>query len=674
MSDIQNNSLSTSQDSRESVSSIPQEIQEYIDRDLRLQKLSQDPTQREIILSIFSKNKAILEKSDNLSEHTRLWNESLKEYWQLTKDGREYAKLTEKEVDELSRSEKKEYALWDKSRLNAKLLSTAQLADKEWEKAITEEQRLAENKEKAITEEQRLAENKEKAITTTQLADKEWEKAITTTQLADKEWEKAITEEQKETKNKEAITQKEEELKKIQEKLPKIEKAVNAITSIKGFSVGDKSRLSTSLKQAKSGQSDNAAVEELKKQGVQESDIKSGKYDNYISASIIIEQAGQFDAYKSNPDAFKNSLKELQSLWIPVRVKPDFWSVTDHISERFASGDRANTAIASIRSGLMNKEFNGVHYDGIGEKYTLIGADGKTRKDIYMDKPPRAEIRLGGLSIGREVPNATPEDLQRQSIQNSYAKNYEKIGKLDINPVASEVPGENEKISSLYKTITDIWLPSQDRITAIWDLKSLNSSRKDANFKKMIDENIDPEPLNSELEEEVRTLDTLESLYREEGSLLEKAKTIPAPTIDTFDNDAKKTLKYLNYLGYDEIGQDVLDKVIESINFHKKWYLAEINLSKNPRLDTDQEKELLRVLAQISRKSGIMTSWQWVNPDNTTKAVEQMNSPNWRLSLQDISKSIRFQEMKWSNRDVFTQYLYEQPKTETESTPPTEKK
>lgn len=53
-----------------------------------------------------------------------------------TKDGREYTKLTEKEVDELSRPEKKEYYKWKEAQLDAKANTIAQLADKEWEKAI----------------------------------------------------------------------------------------------------------------------------------------------------------------------------------------------------------------------------------------------------------------------------------------------------------------------------------------------------------------------------------------------------------------------------------------------------------------------------------------------------------------------------------------------------------
>jgi hypothetical protein len=123
--------------------------------------------------------------------------EKKQEVKQLTKDGREYAKLTEKEVDELSDEEYDKFRKWDKSRLVAKLL----------------------------VEEQRLAENKEKAITTTQLADKEWEKAITTTQLADKEWEKTITEEQRLAENKEKVIAEEQRLAENKEKVIAIEKS-----------------------------------------------------------------------------------------------------------------------------------------------------------------------------------------------------------------------------------------------------------------------------------------------------------------------------------------------------------------------------------------------------------------------------------------------------------------
>ena len=80
-------------------------------------------------------------------------------------------------------------------------------------------------------------------------------------------------------------------------------------------------------------------------------------------------------------------------------MQPDFSSVRDHITTRFAAGERTDTAISGIRTDLISREYNGVHYDGIGERYTLIGVDGKTRKDIYMDKPPRAEISMNGLSV-----------------------------------------------------------------------------------------------------------------------------------------------------------------------------------------------------------------------------------------------------------------------------------
>ncbi len=591
---------------------VPAWVQEYIDRDPRLQKLSQEPTSKEAIVSMVTANTTILEKTDNLAEHPRVLGEAIKDYGQITKDGREFTKLTEWEVDGLSRSEQKEYYKWKNAQLNKTTIDLDHWTNTKKEALIT--------------------------------IDKE------------NNWKNTL------------INQKEFELKKIQDKLPAISKEVDIILSNPKFTVDDKNRLSSSLSDARAGKWNNAAVEELKRQGVQDTDIKSGKYDSYISASIIIENASKFDAARD--PAFQKSIRELQSHGIPVRVQPDFASVTDHITERFASGNRTDTAIANIRTDLASKEYNWVHYDGIWERYTLIGADGRTRKDIYMDKPPRAEIRLSGLSIGREMPAVTPEDLQRQSIQDAYSKNYEKIGKLPIAPVSSEVAWENEKISALYTQTLNTKLPIQERITAIWDLKSLNQSRKESNFKSMLDGNTNPEPLGNKLEWELRTLDTLEWLYREEWSLLEQAKRIPSPAPDTFDNDAKKSLSYLSQIAYDELGQDTLTTVINAINIRNKWKIAEINLSKNPKLDVAQEKELLIALAQLSRKSGIMTSWQWVDSTDATIAARQMNSPNWRVSLQDMSKSLKFQTMKWTNIVSFTQYLYEKPETETTSEKP----
>ncbi|MBX9809759.1 hypothetical protein K2X92_05205 [Candidatus Gracilibacteria bacterium] len=609
------------------------ETQEYISRDARLQKLSQEGDKSGEIARVVGTNSPILSQGDNIREQQRILGDTIPGYNQMTKDGREFSRLGQEDVDKLSRSEKKDYYKWKQA-----------LIDQGINNVKNEVERVIGEKVQKKTEVEGII--GEKVQKKTEVEGVIGEKVQKKTEVEGVIGEKA-----------KIITEREE----LKTKLPAISKEVKNITA--KLSANDKSTLSAALSQAKNGQDNNAAVLELKRLGVEDTDIKSGKYDSYISASIIIENASKFEAAK-DPE-FQKSIRALQSQGIPVRVQPDFSSVTDHIVERFAPGDRTNTAIANIRSGLMSKEFNGVHYDGIGDRYTLIGADGKTRKDIYMDKPPRAEIGMNGLSIGREIPPATPEDLKRQAIQEAYIKNYEKIGKLNINPIPSDIPGENEKISTLYSTIINIGLSPQDRITAIGNLRLLNGSRKDANIKKMLDGNTNPEPLNGKLEEEMRTIESLESIYREEVSLREQAKKIPNPPPDTFDEDAKKTIKYLSSIGYNELGQDLLEKVIAAINLRNQGKIEEINLSKNPKLNTSQEKELLTALARLSRKSGLMSTWQGMEGNDITNSVLQMNSPNWRTSLQDISKGVKFQTMKSASLDSFINYLYEKPQTET---------
>ena len=44
-------------------------------------------------------------------------------YGQMTKDGREFGKLTEKEVDGLERSEKKAYYAWKNAQLDATVIA-----------------------------------------------------------------------------------------------------------------------------------------------------------------------------------------------------------------------------------------------------------------------------------------------------------------------------------------------------------------------------------------------------------------------------------------------------------------------------------------------------------------------------------------------------------------------
>lgn len=168
--------------------------------------------------------------------------------------------------------------------------------------------------------------------------------------------------------------------------------------------------------------------------------------------------------------------------------------------------------------------------------------------------------------------------------------------------------------------------------------------------------------LEGTLQEERTALERLDTLYtkidtnvRQIKWLGEKIKKEP---LDTFDSQARATLWYLNLIGYDVLGQPLLEKVIQSVNLEKKWIIAEIDLSKNPKLDTAQEKELLRAIARISRLAPSMGNWKNVDPDDEIIAYRQMRSSGGRVSLQEMMKTTSFQSVAWRNPEQFRSYLY----------------
>ena len=66
-------------------------------------------------------------------------------YGQMTKDGREFGKLTEKEVDGLGDAEYDAYQKWKIAQKNTTLIKTWWLADAEWAKALVYEESIKKN-------------------------------------------------------------------------------------------------------------------------------------------------------------------------------------------------------------------------------------------------------------------------------------------------------------------------------------------------------------------------------------------------------------------------------------------------------------------------------------------------------------------------------------------------
>lgn len=203
-----------------------------------------------------------------------------------------------------------------------------------------------------------------------------------------------------------------------------------------------------------------------------------------------------------------------------------------------------------MRQGLESGQYSSIHYDGIGDRYTLISADGKTEKSISMDKPPRAEIRLGKLSIDRELPRVTADDQRRDNLVSQLSLNHKKYSEVKLAPITPQSESERSSQEKLYKATLDKNLPVEQRLSALADLKSKNTTAKTANFKNMFESGTDPEPRNSQIENEARSLEALENIYREESALTKSIQQLSPKVEDRFDQTAQSALEALSSSGY----------------------------------------------------------------------------------------------------------------------------
>ncbi len=438
----------------------------------------------------------------------------------------------------------------------------------------------------------------------------------------------------------------------FQKKITEVDKEVDKLTA--RFTENDNTFLDTSLESAKSWKVDNAAVEELKKKGATQADIQSGKYDNYISASIIIENASKFEAYQKDPKGFTDSIRSLQSLGIPVRVQWDFQQYSEQIDSRFAPGDRRDAATYAVRDGLNTWEYKSLHYDGLGEQYTLIGTDGITRKDIIMDKPPRAEIRMSTLHIGHEISPPTQDENKRQEYIEAYKKNYESAQKIEVHPVPESDPQKSEVMNTLYeKAFKREWNPAeniQDRIRVIEQLKRLNQERKDKNLSNSLTNLQSPEPKNSQFEAEIRNLEKLETNYKTEKAIFESVQKLPPDRSDDFDTTAKKNLRWLLENHFDRMGpasQEAVDQIIAYEN-RGRTEATKIHLDKPIDPKKDDAKILKNDLAKLgitpeSVKTDTLTS--------TQKDIGQMLSKNpWDTG--SIERKLSTDQAEWWNKET----------------------
>jgi hypothetical protein len=546
-----------------------EKIQKIIESDLILQKnLDQIRNPKEFFQKL-EENRHIFEKADNSSVQKIFLEQSLKglEYWQYTRDGREFGKLSEEDVGKLDIREKIAHKKWSIENEKRKTIAIKKEADKEWEKAITEEQRLSWNKEKAIT--------------IAQEADKEWEKAINGKYFIDQ----------------------------IEKKLPELSDLVKR--SKDSLSSSGQSEIESQLQKAKSDPT-NPVNDTLIKAWVQPEDLASDKYDDMRRASImvgIVNDPKEFAKFQQqgwikNESEFIWSINKIKGLWlVPTKVFPSNYG--DHIDSRFPKWESRERAKWEIKKSIESGSIASIYYDGKWEKYTLIDRDGKVSKEVYMN-PPRTQVMRNGLSIAREtVPVVkTPEQKEQKNIEASiknettwlkdnpyiWALWWSEYNELFTQSEKSKDP--KDQLSYSYK-----WL--QKKSEAINKLiKQYESSWEIAESNAM----------KNALIHVQSTIRKIEELAKKYEQSIKKISTGANTPIDNFDTTARSNLEWLIDTRFDRMwprANDALGQIIESLN---RWRDPQNMIDLTKSLESKDRHDLKSALTQLWGTQDVLTS------------------------------------------------------------------
>ncbi len=528
----------------------PVSVQKIVEKDQILSKnLDQISNPKEFFEKL-AQNAHIFEKTDNLSAQKTFLEQSLKglEYWQYTKDGRDFSKLTPEEVKGLSDDDYDKYNEWKLAEKKAKLITTTKAADKEEMKVITEDQRFAENKEKAITEDQRFAENRMIVIELTEKNKIAWEEN---------------------------------------------QKIIDTLSS------NWKSLINSEFQKARTD-AKNPVYQDLVSKGV---DPSKGEFDNILRASIILSNADTLRKESGDQSKFDSSISELGKLWIPYPVASDIPGISAHIDSRFPRGEATERAKWEITRSIESGNVANLYYDGKWEKYTLMDKDGKTSKEVYMN-PPRIRVRESTLSY--EFPIYKNKDISERTGKKELltgikeANNSEAMRFLNTltkwedaqkkqDAIKEIDPIKLQELKTSLSSIMSSATPSEERRVWAENIRTILG-----NIRTMPRGLFDPE--GSQLTDLIAGLKKEQDLQKSINSLPPEANTP-----EKMEKIVRDNLSLLTLHKFDAIGPDAQEALDRMIALQNRWRTRnnEIRLDKPIEENSNDFNKLKKDLSKL---------------------------------------------------------------------------
>jgi hypothetical protein len=386
-----------------------------------------------------------------------------------------------------------------------------------------------------------------------------------------------------------------------------------------------------------------------------------GQYSNIITAYYLVQNQ---DSIASTLDdktrkEFLNITRELN------------WAFSEGIKQKLVSYDKKVDSLIlwhgthaddiKVRGSEWIKQwYTEVRYDGNAREFSFRNESGVTKKIQLRWQIAQESTEKNGLRITREL---VPWNEKVKEFERKFWIYKDSVKKLILSspndPITPEIDStlawdvKNDfEIAKKNEGVWDIlwWLENTEKwlkkkIALLSEMEEKMSKDNETNEANNIKWKI--WLIEKKIEVVWNEIKKLIEFKREESELKKERNT------DSFDKNAEDTMKTLVWLGYDELGQWVLDRVIRIINLRNKWEVGKIDPTLNTPLTPVQKRELTLAITNMARNARIdkkepgepqkseevessRQSWQWVDQTDPIIAYRQTQSGLWRETLQSL--------------------------------------
>jgi hypothetical protein len=442
---------------------------------------------------------------------------------------------------------------------------------------------------------------------------------------------------------------------------------------------------------------------------VEKLDESIQKWDNPQLGNLIdtyyLSQEDTIKAISTKlPKDKESEMKATQAFWELRASAREFWipysERADNVKALISNKSDATQAKVVETVWTLTKWAPDTMITRTGDKLTFNNPNDKNSQyeiDIGQN-PPKLKKTIGGLSISRDIPDTQTQTKQTELIntQNKArtslvesTKNYTSLESMsrengtDMEKYLWELYGTNNTLKSARdiakKKYSEAKTP-EESLKALQELKASNADVGIASKKPeflTLERSTKPEVMKLEelLKNEDSQIDSIIQQIENYIKIDKQVKSSPRSNqmnLKDWEWDVDKSLWLLNNVWYAILGQELTEKLIDAINLKKWWKNTnnEIDLNKNPKLESFQEDEIVTWLARLTRVNNTMPSWNSVEPTDRIIAERQLTSwnsgKNALISVKNIYETNERTRGYWNTSESLGNWLYKDARNQEE--------